>query len=160
MTASLSRAQIASRLDITDPFLMIDTFEEIEPGRRARATLALAPDAWFFGCHLPASQVMPATLQIEGMLQTLVLLIYAAQDHGVNRSYVTSVNVQLAAAGTPGQTVTFEAELSAFRRGIATGEVAAAAGGRTLSRGSFRYASPHLMAMPTGPATPPPPSTP
>ncbi|MBB4314666.1 3-hydroxyacyl-ACP dehydratase FabZ family protein [Roseospira marina] len=151
MPQPMSRADIASRLDITDPFLMIDTFETLEPGRRARATKELHSNAWFFACHLPALQVMPATLQLEGMLQTLVLLIYAAGDHGAHRAYVTNVKSQLSATATPGQTITFDAELSAFRRGIATGTVTTTANGVHLSRGEFRYASPHLMAAPVPP---------
>ena len=148
MGEKLERAEISRRLDITDPFLMIDSFEETEPGKRARATKKLSEKDWFFDCHLPRSRVMPATLQIEGMLQTMVLLIYAAADHGEHRSFVTNVDVRLVAAGIPDQTITYEATLTAFKRGIAKGEVTGSAEGSVVCRGAFTYASPHLMAIP------------
>lgn len=148
MTTSLPREQIAARLDITEPFLMIDTFEVLVPGRVARATRQLDADDWFFKCHLPASQVMPATLQIEGMLQTLVLLIYSSIDHGAHRSFVTDVNVRLLSTVKPGQTITYDARVVSFRRGVAKGEVTGTTDGKATCRGDFGYASPHLLAAP------------
>jgi 3-hydroxyacyl-[acyl-carrier-protein] dehydratase len=149
MTTKFTRDEIASRLDITDPFLMIDDFEVIEPGRLARATKELTKEDWFFDCHLPKSQVMPATLQTEGMLQSLVLLIYAAENHGEHRSFVTNISVNLISAAEPGQKIIYEARLKSFRRGIAKGEVTSTADGKTLCKGEFSYASPHLMTLPT-----------
>lgn len=148
MTAPLSREEISVRLDITEPFLMIDTFEMVEPGSMARATRDLAAEDWFFKCHLPASQVMPATLQIEGMLQTMVLLIYSSVDHGAHRSFITNVNVRLLSAAKPGCAMTYEARLVSFQRGIAKGEVTGTSEGKLMCRGEFSYASPHLMAAP------------
>jgi len=148
MLRTLSRDEIASWLDITDPFLMIDSFEEVEAGRRARAEKNLKSEDWFFTCHLPRSRVMPATLQIEGMLQTLVLLIYTAVDHGVNRSFVTNIDVKCLSAAEPGHTIRYDAELIDFRRGIAKGAVTGTSDGAVLCRGEFRYASPHLLAVP------------
>lgn len=127
---------------------MIDRFEIVESGRLARATKDLTDQDWFFDCHLPKSRVMPATLQIEGMLQTLVLLIYDQHPHGDHRSFVTDVAVKLISAATPGQSIVYQAELQSARRGIAKGIVTGTSGGRLLCRGEFRYASPHLMVLP------------
>ena len=146
---SMSRAEISAKLDITDPFLMIDSFRMGDDGATAFATKDLQSEDWFFDCHLPGEQVMPATLQIEGMLQTLVLLIYAAKDHGAKRSFVTDINAKLLSAATPGLSITYEASLKSFRRGIAKGEVIGTSEGKVLCRGEFGYASPHLMAVPT-----------
>ncbi|MEG3618308.1 FabA/FabZ family ACP-dehydratase [Magnetovibrio sp. PR-2] len=148
MTMKLSKDEISARLDITEPFLMIDAFEEIVTGKTAQGTKRLNPDDWYFACHLPKSQVMPATLQIEGMLQTLVLLIYAAQDHGEHRAFITNVNVQLVSAAVPETDIDYEAELLSFRRGIAKGKVEGISNGETICRGEFTYASPHLMSLP------------
>ena len=148
MGKKLTQDQIADQLDITEPFLMIDEFEVVDPGVSARAIKRLTSEDWFFKCHLPSVQVMPATLQVEGMLQTMVLLIYSTEDHGEHRSYVTDINIKLVSAAKPGQDITFEAHLSSFRRGIAKGEVVGLSDGQAICRGAFRYASPHLMAKP------------
>lgn len=145
----LSREDIAERLDITDPFLMIDTFEVTEPGAAARATRSLDSGDWYFAAHLPREQVMPATLQIEGMLQTLVLLIYDAVEHGAHRAFITHVDVKLVSAAKPEHDIVYDARLISFRRGIARGEVTGSSDGQPLCRGAFTYASPHLMGAPS-----------
>lgn len=144
----LNLEDIAERLDITQPFLMIDEWEETQAGTAARGVKRLEGDDWFFASHLPSEQVMPATLQIEGMLQTLVLLIYAAHPHGEHRSFITNIDVQLVSAAKPGHTVQYNAKLLSFRRGLAKGEVEGSTDGQTLCRGTFSYASPHLMTLP------------
>lgn len=149
MGEKLSRDEISKRLDITDPFLMIDEFEEVDAGKSARSIKYLGDQEWFFDCHLPKSQVMPATLQLEGMLQTLVLLIYSAADHGDEPAYITDMKVKQIAAAKPSQNINYEAELTSFRRGIAKGIVRGESDGKVICRGEFSYASPHLMALPS-----------
>lgn len=149
MTLKLNRQEISEKLDITDPFLMIDDFEEIIPGKTARAIKNLQPENWFFNCHMPKSQLMPATLQIECMLQTLVLLIYSAQEHGDNKSFIHDVKVKLFSPVKPeNHNITFYATLNSFRRGIAIGEVVGKSNGIKICHGKFSYASPHLFILP------------
>ena len=95
MQDKLSKNQISKILDITDPFLMIEEFVETEPGYKAFSLMRIHPDAWYLSSHLPGSQVVPASLQIEAMLQTLVLLIYKKIDHGVNRAFIVDVKTKI-----------------------------------------------------------------
>ncbi|MFC3031825.1 3-hydroxyacyl-ACP dehydratase FabZ family protein [Pseudoalteromonas fenneropenaei] len=141
-------SQISQQLDIKPPFLMIDTFSVVEKGEKAIATKSLSPNEWFFDCHLPHSQVMPATLQIEGMLQTLVLLIYDTYDHGETRAFVNDIQVKVLSASTPENTLEFVATLSPMRRGITKGEVIGSSDGKVVCKGSFSYASPKFMLQP------------
>lgn len=145
----MSPDDISARLDITAPFLMIDSFQITEAGQAARATKTLHADDWYFAAHLPSSQVMPATLLTEAMLQTLVLLIYESVDHGAHRSFIHDIAVKVMNAAKPGQELVLDARLLSFKRGIAKGEVVATADGKVLARGNFSYASPHLMALPS-----------
>ncbi|RZG08256.1 hypothetical protein EXT48_04000 [Pseudoalteromonas sp. CO348] len=142
--------QISTALNITAPFLMIDNYELIEKGKTAIATKSISVDDWFFECHLPKSGVMPGTLQIEGMLQTLVLLIYDSFEHGEHRAYVNNINVKLmkAVTVTTCSELRYEATILSMRRGICKGEVIALCDGTKICAGTFSYASPHLMAVP------------
>lgn len=144
----LAREEIAKLLDITDPFLMIDQFEIIEQGKQALATKILGKDDWYFQSHLPKSQVMPATLQIEGMLQTLVLLIYKSIEHGEHRAFINDIQVKLLAPVTPKSNIDYHATLLSTRRGITKGEVIGRSDAKMVCKGEFAYASPHLMALP------------
>ena len=147
MSKILSEKEISERLDITAPFLMIDEWQETVPGEKALGRKHLKNDDWFFACHLPKDKAMPASLLMEGMLQTLVLLIYAREPHGDNRSFINDSRTKFLAAPEPGETVTYEAELQSFRRGIAKGTVTGISNGKTICSGEFTYASPHLMVF-------------
>ncbi len=147
MTKKLDQAEISKRLDIAEPFLMIDEFEEVTPGETAIGTKKLSGDEWFFDCHLPKDKAMPATLQIEGMLQTLVLLIYSKEPHGEHRSFITDTSAKLLSPPEPPHDITYKAELLSFRRGIAKGKVTGHCNDKEICHGEFTYASPHLMVF-------------
>ncbi|MBL4603167.1 MAG: hypothetical protein JKY84_10490 [Emcibacteraceae bacterium] len=147
MTNKIFQIEISDRLDISPPFLMIDVYEEITTGERAIGTKHLKSDDWFLNCHLPKDQAMPATLQTEGMLQTLVLLIYSKEDHGDHRSFITDSKVKFKSSPEPGHDIIYEAQLLSFRRGIAKGTVVGTSNGKEICSGEFTYASPHLMVL-------------
>ncbi len=145
-----TKEQISAQLDITDPFLMIDNFTLIEKGVNATASKFISPDNWFFKSHLPKSGVMPGTLQIEGMLQTLVLLIYDSFEHAEHRAFVNDMKVKLTSAITCSECteIRYEATLLSMRRGISKGAVVGYCGNKKMCVGEFSYASPHLMVIP------------
>jgi 3-hydroxymyristoyl/3-hydroxydecanoyl-(acyl carrier protein) dehydratase len=82
----LSKKEIAKKLHITAPFLMIEKFIMLSENK-AESVLFTNKNDWFFQCHLPKEQVMPATLIVEAMLQTLVLLIYETFPHSQSSIY-------------------------------------------------------------------------
>lgn len=152
----LDQQALSQLLDITPPFLMLDSVcvsqGETLTDWHADGSKQLSADDWFFACHLPSVQAMPATLITEGMLQTLVSLIYCSIDHGAHRSYVTHLQVQLQRGATVGEQLRFRAHLVSNRRGILKGQVDVFAvtpsGEQSIGRGDFQYASPHLMVLP------------
>ncbi|TMO57474.1 3-hydroxyacyl-ACP dehydratase FabZ family protein [Pseudoalteromonas phenolica] len=145
-----NKADLSELLDIQDPFLMIDAYELIEAGQSAIGVKHLDAQDWFFQCHLPKSGVMPGTMQIEGMLQTLVLLIYDSFPHGENRALVNEIKVKLLSTITVKSSteIKYEARIISMRRGICKGEVKGFREGELICSGEFTYASPHLMATP------------
>ncbi len=44
------------------------------------------PDAWFFKCHFPGDPIMPGCLGIEGMWQSMGVLLAAMGHHGSLRA--------------------------------------------------------------------------
>lgn len=52
-----------------DPFLLIDTIEEMEPGKRVVATKLMKPDEFWFKGHFPDYPVVPGVLMLEMMAQ-------------------------------------------------------------------------------------------
>ena len=127
---------------------MIDSFKLSENGRVGYGSKKLTPEDWFFDCHLKSQMVMPATLQIEGMLQTMVMLIYQTVEHDKARSFITDIDVKVLNAAKPGIDIEYEAKILRSGRGIFKGQVIGKSNSLTICKGAFSYASPHLMITP------------
>ena len=148
MTKVFEGSLLSKALEITEPFLMIDSFRLLENGAVGYGSKSLTAEEWFFDCHLRSQMVMPATLQIEGMLQTMVMLIYQTVDHGKARSFITNIDVKVLNAARPGICIEYEAKMLSSRRGIFKGEVIGKSEEKSICKGIFSYASPHLMSAP------------
>lgn len=147
-----SREELSSLLEISSPFLLLDNLV-IKPKTQlydwqAVGQKQLNTDDWFFACHLPSTQTMPATLVTECMLQTLVGLIYCSIDHSAHRSFVTDLSVKLNRGATSTDLLTFKAQLLSSRRGIFKGKVQTLVNEQPIAEGEFQYASPHLIVSP------------
>ena len=90
---------------------MIDFFKLSENGRVGYGLKNSHSEDWFFDCHLKSQMVMPATLQIEGMLQTMVMLIYQTVEHDKARSFITDIDVKVLNAAKPGIDIEYEAKI-------------------------------------------------
>ena len=145
---SLSADQITEYLEITNPFLMIDYVQEIIPGVSAHGVKKLTEDDWFFKCHLQRELVMPATLQIEAMLQTLVLTIYTMEGHKGKFSYISNINTKLFSKITPNNQFNIHADLLSYKRGITKGVAVGKINNTKVCQGEFIFASPHDMPRP------------
>ena len=145
---SLSTDQIIEYLEITPPFLMIDYVQEIIPGVSAHGVKKLTEDDWFFKCHLQRELVMPGTLQIEAMLQTLVLTIYTMEGHKGKFSYISNINTKLFSKISPDNQFNIHADLLSYKRGITKGVAVGKINNAKVCQGEFTYISPHDMPLP------------
>jgi len=145
----INAKDMISYLGIRPPFLMLDYIDEIERGKIAQGIKNLSIDDWFFECHLGQEMVMPGTLQIEAMLQTLVLLIYTKKDHKGKFAYVTSIHTQLFHKVVPGNQLVIQAELLSYTRGISKGIAFGKVDGLRVCSGEFTLVSPHDVPSPS-----------
>jgi len=141
----LNSQQISNLVSIKPPFLFIDEIKIDKSNRSATAKRFLINDEWFFLCHLPNEMAMPGSLLVEAMLQTMVALIYTCIEHGVNRSFITHLNMHIQMQAKPGDLLELQAILTSNRMGITKGEVNVFVGGKKISSGNYQYASPHLL---------------
>jgi 3-hydroxyacyl-[acyl-carrier-protein] dehydratase len=148
---SLNLDEISQYLDITPPFLMIDYADEIIPGKTAHGFKNLTEDDWFFKCHTGFTQknlVMPGTLHIEALLQTLVLTIYTLEGHNGKFSFISHINTKLFSKISPGNQFNIHADLLSYKRGIATGVAVGKINDAKVCQGEFTFISPQYSPLP------------
>ena len=67
--ALLNTKQIMEIIPHRQPFLLIDTIEELEAGKRAVGKKCVSFNEPYFAGHFPNEPVMPGVLIIEAMAQ-------------------------------------------------------------------------------------------
>jgi len=142
----LDKSELSKILDISDPFLMIDTLVTLEVGKFSYCTKLVSSSDWFIKAHLPLSgAVMPGTLLTECMLQATILILYLKDDFGKNPAYVNKINVKLFANVRLPEKLEIFSYIDSIRRGIVVGHSEIKAKEGVLCRGEFSYVCPHLL---------------
>ena len=75
--SKLNKAKIISLTKITEPFLMVDSINNILNLKSATGIKIIKKNSWFFKCHFINQPMMPGTLIEEAMLQTIVAMLYS-----------------------------------------------------------------------------------
>jgi 3-hydroxyacyl-[acyl-carrier-protein] dehydratase len=87
----LSTKQIMEILPHRQPFMLIDTIEELEPGVRALGKKCVSYNEPFFGGHFPQEPVMPGVLILEALAQTGAVAILSMEENKGKIGYLAAV---------------------------------------------------------------------
>ncbi|MCH5201104.1 MAG: 3-hydroxyacyl-ACP dehydratase FabZ [Oscillospiraceae bacterium] len=77
----MTQEEIKEIIPHRDPFLLIDTIEEMEPGKRVVATKLMKPDEFWFKGHFPDYPVVPGVLMLEMMAQAGAVSMLALPEN-------------------------------------------------------------------------------
>ena len=78
---ALTTKQIMEIIPHRQPMLLIDTIEELEPGKRAVGKKCVSYNEPYFAGHFPQEPVMPGVLILEALAQTGAVAILSLPEN-------------------------------------------------------------------------------
>lgn len=122
----LTTKEIMDIIPHRQPFLLIDTVEELEPGVRATAKKCVTYNEPFFGGHFPEEPVMPGVLIVEALAQTGAVAILSKPENKGKIAYFGAINnARFKTKVVPGDVLTLEVEIIKAKGPVGVGKAVA-----------------------------------
>ena len=106
------------------PLLFIDKITKLIPGKEARGLKCFSYNEWFFPSHFDDEPNVPGFIQIESLVQTFIMTFLSLDEcKGCKTNFVSIDKAKFNKKIVPGDTLTINAFLKSFKRGMAKGNV-------------------------------------
>nr|WP_308649653.1 3-hydroxyacyl-ACP dehydratase FabZ [uncultured Agathobacter sp.] len=137
----LNTQQIMEILPHRNPFLLIDTIEELVPGEKAVAKKNVTMNEPYFMGHFPGNPVMPGVLIIEALAQTGAVAILCQDEWKGKTAYFAGINnAKFKQKVVPGDTLELTTEIIKVKGPIGVGKAVAKANGKTACMAELTFA--------------------
>ena len=108
------------------PFMLLDTIEEVEAGVRAKAKKCVTYNEPFFAGHFPGEPVMPGVLIIEALAQAGAVAILSVPENKGKIAYFGGIeNAKFKGKVVPGDVLILETEIIKSKGPIGVGSAKA-----------------------------------
>lgn len=123
------------------PFLLIDTVEELEPGKRVVAKKCVTYNEPFFQGHFPSNPVMPGVLICEALAQAGAVAILGLEENKGKTAYFASMDkVKFKKKVLPGDVLMLEVELVKIKGPFGIAKAKATVDSMVAVSGEFTFA--------------------
>lgn len=137
----LNTKQIMEIIPHRQPFLLIDTIEELEPGVRAVGKKCVTYNEPFFAGHFPGEPVMPGVLIVEAMAQVGAVSILGRPENKGKTAYFASINgAKFKQKVVPGDVLMLEVEIIKEKGPIGVGKGTATVDGKVVAMAELTFA--------------------
>ena len=123
------------------PFLLLDTVEELEPGKRAVARKCVTYNEPFFNGHFPQEPVMPGVLFIEAMAQTGAVAVLSLPEYQGKTGYLGGIrSARFRGKVVPGDVLVLEVEMIRQKGPVGIGAAKAMVDGKIVAEAELTFA--------------------
>lgn len=139
--AVLSAKEIMEFLPHRQPFMLLDTVEELMPGSRAVAKKCVSYNEPFFQGHFPGEPVMPGVLIIEALAQTGAVAILSLPENKGKTAYFAAIQkAKFKKKVVPGDVLILETEIVRQKGAIGAGRATATVEGKVAVQAEITFA--------------------
>ena len=137
----LSAKEIMEIIPHRQPFMLIDTVEELIPGVRAVARKCVSYNEPFFQGHFPAEPVMPGVLIVEALAQTGSVAILSLEENKGKTAYFAAIqSAKFKKKVVPGDVLVLETEIIKTKGSIGIGKATATVDGKVAVQAELTFA--------------------
>lgn len=137
----LTAKEIMEIIPHRQPFMLIDTIEEMEPGVRALAKKCVSYNEPFFQGHFPGEPVMPGVLIVEALAQTGAVAILSLPENKGKTAYFAAINsAKFKKKVIPGDVLMLETEIIKVKDPMGIGKATATVDGKVAVQAELTFA--------------------
>lgn len=119
----MTQEEIKKIIPHRDPFLLIDTIEEMEEGKKVVATKHMKEDEFWFKGHFPDYPVVPGVLMLEMMAQAGAVSMLALPENKGKLGFFGGVkDAKFRRQVVPGDTLRIEVEIIKVKGPVGLGK--------------------------------------
>lgn len=137
----LTAKEIMEIIPHRQPFMLIDTVEELTPGVRAAAKKCVSYNEPFFQGHFPGEPVMPGVLIIEALAQTGAVAILSLEENKGKTAYFAAIqSAKFKRKVIPGDVLVLETEIIKQKGPMGIGKAVASVDGEVAVTAELTFA--------------------
>ena len=137
----LNASQIMEIIPHRQPFMLLDTIEEMEPGKRVYARKCVSYNEPYFAGHFPGEPVMPGVLIVEAMAQAGAVAMLSQPQMKGKTAYFAGINsAKFKQKVTPGNVLDLIVEIVKVKGPIGIGQGTAYVDGKLAASAEIMFA--------------------